>query len=35
MNFASRILFDTRCCVLELAAVDELTAEQDNGPDDN
>jgi hypothetical protein len=35
MNFASGILFDMKRGVLEPAAVDELTAEQGNGPDDD
>jgi hypothetical protein len=29
------MLFDMKCCVLEPAAVDELTAEQGKGPDDD
>jgi hypothetical protein len=35
MHFASGILFDMKCCVLEAAAVDELTPEQGKGPDDD
>jgi len=34
MNSASRTLFDMKRGVLEPAAVDELTAEQGKGPDD-